>query len=106
MSEMDRRQLTRMQQQLDSYRSKQLPLQALIADLEFLLSNVEGSTEEWKQRVLSKIGRLEDTYAIALDKKNGVLDDTDHQLVSAAASEIATLVQGELSRFEADDEAD
>lgn len=106
MSERDRRQLTRMQQQLDSYRSKQLPLQALVADLEFLLSNIESAAEEWKRRVLSQIGRLEDTYAISLDKKGGVLDDADHQIVSAALSEITALVQGELSRFPTEDEAE
>ena len=106
MSERDRRQLTRMQQQLDSYRSRQLPLQALVGDLEFLLANIEGAAEEWKRQVLSRIGRLEDTHAISLDKKGGLLDDADHELVSVALSEITALVQGELSRLPTDDGAE
>jgi len=95
-----------MQQQLDSYRSKELPLQTLISDLEFLLSHVEGGAADWKQQVLSKIGRLEDTYAVALDKKSGVLDALDHRLISESIGAIEELVRSQLSRLPADDEAD
>jgi hypothetical protein len=97
-NEKDVRQLRKMQAQIALYRDRQLPLKALADDLEFLLSHVEGAVHEWRQEMLSKLGVLEDTYAVALDKTGGAFTSADADRVAVAIGRIAELVESELER--------
>lgn len=73
MDDKDVRQLRKMQSQVALYKAQQIPIKALADDLEFLLSHMEGAPQSWRQEMLSKLGVLEDTYAVALDKAGGAL---------------------------------
>ena len=87
-----------MQAQAALYRAQQIPLKALADDLEFLLSHVEGAAQAWRQEILSKLGVLEDTYAVALDKTGGAFTSADTDRVAAAIGRIAELIDSELER--------
>jgi hypothetical protein len=96
--EKDDRQLRKMQAQAALYRAQQIPLKALADDLEFLLSHVEGAAQAWRQEILSKLGVLEDTYAVALDKTGGAFTSAGTDRVAAAIGRIAELIDSELER--------
>jgi hypothetical protein len=94
----DIRQLQKMQAQIALYKAEKLPLKALINDLEFLLSHAEGVGQSWRQGMLSKLGVLEDTYAVALDKTGGVFSRADKDRVTSAIGSIVQLIASQLER--------
>ncbi len=48
--------------------------------------------------MLSKLGVLEDTYSVALDKTGGAFTSADEDRVATAIERIAELVESELER--------
>jgi hypothetical protein len=96
----DVRQLRKMLAQVALYESEQIALKALIDDLEFLLSNVDRVTQSWRQEMLSKLGVLEDTYAVALDKTMGAFSSADNTRVAATIRSIVELIGSQLKHSE------
>jgi hypothetical protein len=77
MIERERRQLTMMNEQILRFRSGDLSLGRLIADLEGLLAALTFATDEWIDDFWSAWGDLEIPYAVALDRLTPIPDARD-----------------------------
>jgi hypothetical protein len=75
--ERERRQLSLMQQRIASFRSGELFIARLIADLKGLLEARECASEEWIDDFRSASGDLEISYAVALDRLTPIPDAHD-----------------------------
>ena len=102
MDDKDVRQLRKMQTQVALYKAQQIPIKALADDLEFLLSHVDGAPQSWRQEMLSKLGVLEDTYAVALDKTGGAFSSPDNDWVASAVGRIVELIESQLEQASPD----
>lgn len=99
--EKDVRQLRLMQRQLQHFANKDLDLNSLIGDLDFLLLHAEGIDVSWKRAVDSHIMDLEEINAWSRD--GGEMTQKDCSLVAQSAAQISALVEDQLARLAARD---
>lgn len=97
--EKDVRQLRSMQRQLQHFAKKDLDLNSLIGDLDFLLLHAEGIDVSWKREVSSHIMDLEQINAWSRD--GGEMTQADWSLVAQSATKISTLVEDQLAKLSA-----
>lgn len=75
--ERERRQLVLMQERVAGFRSSDVSLGSLIADLEGLLEARALASEQWVDDFRSAWGDLEISYAVALDRLTPIPDTHD-----------------------------
>ncbi|MDO9215022.1 MAG: hypothetical protein Q8Q54_14855 [Methylococcales bacterium] len=81
MNDYDLRQLTKMRQQIDSYRSGGIGLNVLIADLIFLRDALTAVNTEWERGFTNCIVNFESAYSYAIEKNSGKLDEMTRKIV-------------------------
>ena len=96
--EKDLRQLRLMQRQIQRFADKDLDLNSLIGDLDFLLLHAEGIDVSWKREVSSHIMDLEEINAWSRD--GGKMTQEDWSLVAQSAAKISRLIADELARLD------
>jgi hypothetical protein len=99
MDEKDERQLRLMKRQLQHFSEKELDLNGLIGDLDFLLLHAEGIDASWKREVSSHIMDLEEINAWSRD--DGKMTQEDWLLVAQSAAKISALVEDQLAKVSA-----
>jgi hypothetical protein len=87
-----------MQTQVALNKVQQIPVKALADHLEFLLSHVEGAPQSWREEMLGRLGVIEDTFAVALDKTGGAFSSADNDRVALAIGRIVELIDAELEQ--------
>ncbi|MGZ4954576.1 MAG: hypothetical protein ACXV8Q_05640 [Methylobacter sp.] len=81
MNDHDLRQLTKMCQQIDSYRSGSIGLNVLIADLLFLRDALTTVNVDWERKFNECILNFESAYSYAIEKSSGRLDEMTRKIV-------------------------
>ncbi len=93
MDEHDLRQLTKMLQQINSYRGGGIGLNVLIADLMFLRDALNSVNPEWERKFTDCIVDLESAYSYALEKNSGTLDELTQKIVDDTIPSLLNLIQ-------------
>ena len=99
MYEYDLRQYRLMADRLTGFEKRTINLRRLINDLEALLDVLQASDETWKEVFRSEWAKLEDIYAVTLDRGENVLLPEDQKLVEKAVQNLKRLVTQKL-RFQ------
>lgn len=92
MNDHDLRQLTKMHQQIDSYRSGSINLNVLIADLIFLRDALTSVKPEWERKFTDCIVNFESAYSYALEKNSGKLDEMTQKIVDDTIPTLLNLI--------------
>ena len=92
MNDHDLRQLTKMYQQVNSYRNGSIGLSALIGDLVFLRDVLSETSSEWECEFNRYAIDLESAYSYALEKNSGRLDSVTTPIVDGAISKLLELL--------------
>lgn len=87
----ERNQLDRINERLEFFRKGKISLQVLIADLEFLLSELSSLTLVPVQKMRESWEVLEEVYSFAQAEARSSLGAEDEQLVHRAVDEIQKL---------------
>lgn len=87
MMDHDRRQLTRMVERLELFKTGDLSLRVLISDLEFLLNAFEAVDSSVREQLRVRWEVLEDVYSIAVGMHGGKLDPpAEASIIDAVAA--------------------
>lgn len=97
LTERDLRQLHLIAERLRSYRTGQLSLARLIADLDALWNEVRLVSSEWRDEFRGHWWTLEQVYAVARDREYEALPDDHRVLVDEAVEQLEFLVDDALS---------
>ena len=93
MDDHDLRQLTKMHQQIDSYRSGSIGLSILIADLMFLRDALATVEQEWERKFTDCIVNLESDYSYAIEKNAGKLNEMTEKIVDDTIPILLNLIE-------------
>jgi hypothetical protein len=93
MNDYDLRQLTKMHQQIDLYRSGGIGLNILIADLMFLRDALTTVNQEWERKFTDCIVNLESAYSYALEKNSGNLNEMTQEIVDNTIPTLLNLIR-------------
>lgn len=89
----NQRHLWQLREAIDLYRSRQLSFGSLINNLESLLGILESVPDDWKDEFLQEWGRLEDIYAVSLDRGQPELVEENQQAISSTLCVLIELVE-------------
>jgi len=92
MNDHDLRQLTKMYQQVNSYRDGNIGLSVLLGDLIFLRDVLSETSSEWECEFNHNVIDLESAYSYALEKNSGKLDLVTTPIVDGAISKLLELL--------------
>jgi hypothetical protein len=98
MNDYDLRQLTRMRQQIDSYRDGSIGLSILIGDLIFLRDALSEVEKEWEKEFTDRIVDLESAYSYVLEKNAGKLDLITQKIVDDTIPKLLSLIEKKQTR--------
>lgn len=90
--EQDLQQLRAMEERLALFRRGGLPLHALVADLEILLTSLDQVPATWRGRFLDHWATLEEVNAVALDEGRPPAE-IDGGLVESSVAGLEELVR-------------
>jgi len=89
----NQRQYERMLMRIDLYRSGQISLPNLIADIEGLISALESVPQEWRNTLLGHWAPLEDAYANALYENRNALNEEERRRISEALNDLERIIK-------------
>ena len=92
ISEYDERQLNLMLKSLIAFENKQIELNSLVGNLEFLLHAMEHVTDDWEERFMHEFVTLESINAEMPRMKKTEIE----MLIKEATSNLKKLVEKEL----------
>ena len=90
MSERDRRQLGKVAERVSMAQRGELPLRALVADLEFLLEALDSA--EIRKQLREKWEVLEEVYSVSVALRDGEVDAQSLELLTNTEKELASEV--------------
>jgi hypothetical protein len=93
MNEYDLRQLAKMRQQIDLYRSDGISLNILIADLMFLRDALTKVDQGWERKFTECIVNLESAYSYAIEKDSGKLNEMTQKIVDDTIPTLLNLIR-------------
>ncbi len=70
-----------------------MSLPTLIADVEGLISALQGVSPEWRNTLLGAWGPLEVIYSVALYEHRNALDDEDRMAISEALDNLERTIK-------------
>ena len=93
MDDHDLRQLTKMLQQIDSYRSGGINLNVLIADLIFLRDALTTVNQDWERKFTDCIVNFESAYSYAIETNAGKLNEMTQKIVDDTIPTLLNLIR-------------
>lgn len=90
--EYDKRQYALMADHLNRFDEGVIDLSTLIAGLDTLLECLEAADRTWKDEFRIQWGKLEEVYAVALERRESVLDYNSKKLVTNAIKDLRRLL--------------
>jgi hypothetical protein len=96
ISDHDKRQYIKMQEQILKYQKGKLALSGLIGDLDFLVNSLESVQQEFKKMMQEHILDLEEVYAVCLDVGQNEPDENGQAIIKDAINKLSFLIKDNL----------
>ena len=100
----DKRQLDLMNLSVESFQKKQIPLNQLVGNMEFLLSALESIDKNWAATILEEITTLESINATEIIRESGeditnLPEKERNQIIQSSVSNLGLLIEKRIDRI-------